>query len=112
MEQLLEGLPFIRSKVLAALLALSFVFFSVFALMPARQKITGAVRIFGSEPHTYAAIHDEKDNKVYLIDDSVMEQELRALQGKRIEFTVKITHTKQSYPPADGSVTVVSYKEL
>jgi hypothetical protein len=112
MKQLSEDLPSTRNKTLAVLLALCFLLSAAFTLTPARQKIIGAVRVFGSEPHTYAAIQDEKDGSVYLIDDSGMEQELRAMQGKRVEFTVKITRTKQSYPPADGSVTVASYKEL
>ena len=103
---------FTRNRVFTLLFVLSFLLSTAFTLTPARQKIIGAVCIFGSEPHTYAAIQDEKDDNVYLIDDSAMEQELRAMQGKRIEFMVKITRTKQSYPPADGSVTVVSYREL
>ena len=103
---------FTRNRVFTLLFVLCFLLSAAFTLTPARQKIIGAVRIFGSEPHTYAAIQDEKDGSVYLIDDSAMEQELRAMQGKRIEFTVKITRTKQSYPPADGSVKVASYREL
>jgi hypothetical protein len=112
MKRLQENRLSTRNRVFALLFALWFLPPMVFTLTPARQKITGAVRIFGSEPHTYAAIQDEKDGKVYLIDDSAMEQELRAMQGKRIEFTIKIARAKPSYPPADGSVTVVSYKEL
>ena len=103
---------FTRNRVFTLLFVLCFSLSTAFTLSPARQKIVGAVRIFGSEPHTYAAIQDEKDGSVYLIDDSALEQELRAMQGKRIEFTVKITRTKQSYPPADGSVKVASYREL
>ena len=76
----------------------------------AARKMTGSVRIYGSEPHTYAGITDEKDGKLYLVNDQTMEAELRELQGRRIEFRVQFVAGSSAWPPADGIVAVISYK--
>ena len=70
----------------------------------------GEVRVYGSAPRTYAAITGERDGKLYLIDDPDMEKELRALQGRRLEFTVRFMPAPHPYPPADGMVSVISYR--
>ncbi|GMO49903.1 MAG: hypothetical protein Pg6C_13050 [Treponemataceae bacterium] len=77
----------------------------------ARQKFIGTVHVYGNEPRTYIGLKDESDGKVYTIANSGKEAELRLLQGKRIEFTVKIEEPR-SYPPADGVVTIISYAVL
>jgi hypothetical protein len=74
------------------------------------QTLTGSVRIYGSEPHTWAALVDEKDGKVYLIDDKEKETELRAFQGKRLVLRVEIAPETPKYPPADGIARVISYQ--
>jgi hypothetical protein len=80
-------------------------------MSPPAQKFVGSVRIFGSEPHTYVGIRDEKDGKVYIPDTLENEAALRELQGLRIEFTVKFSE-RNTFPPADGAVTVISYRIL
>jgi hypothetical protein len=96
----------------SAPLALACCLFPLLACASASgQKLTGAVRIYGSEPHTWAGIADEKDGKVYLIDGAEMEKELRALQGARLEFRIKIT-PPPPYPPADGVASIISYKPV
>jgi hypothetical protein len=75
------------------------------------QKLVGSVRVYGSEPHTYAGILSEKDGRVYLINGGEKERELRELQGRRVEFTVRIgAASRAAYPPADGTAAVISYR--
>jgi hypothetical protein len=50
-------------------------------------KITGSVRIFGSEPHTFVGIVDENGTE-YAVYPASQEAELRKLQGHLIVFTV------------------------
>ena len=54
-----------------------------------RNTITfiGTVRVFGNSPHTYVGIVDEED-VAYAVYPPAKEEELRALQGYSIEFTV------------------------
>jgi hypothetical protein len=50
-------------------------------------KITGRVRIFGNEPHTFAGIVDENGTE-FAVYPPEQEEKLRNLQGHLIEFTV------------------------
>ena len=50
-------------------------------------KITGRVKIYGSEPHTFAGIVDEKGSE-FAVYPPEQEEKLRKLQGHLIEFTV------------------------
>ena len=50
-------------------------------------KITGSVRIYGSEPHTFVGIVDENGIE-YAVYPPSKEEELRKLQGYLIAFTV------------------------
>ena len=50
-------------------------------------KLTGRVRIFGSEPHTFVGIVDERGNE-FAVYPPEQEEKLRKLQGRLIEFTV------------------------
>jgi hypothetical protein len=98
-------LPCAALFLVAAVLCVSFA--------SSNQKFIGSVRIYGSEPHTYVGIVNEKDDKMYRLSNNTKDSELRALQGKRIEFTVKaLSDGKGSYPPADGVITLLSYKVL
>ena len=51
--------------------------------------ITGMVRIFGNEPHTYVGIVDEGGTE-YAVYPRSVEDELRKLQGRLIVFTVTV----------------------
>jgi hypothetical protein len=51
------------------------------------SKITGRVRIYGSEPHTFVGIVDERGNE-FAVYPPEQEEKLRRLQGRLIEFTV------------------------
>jgi hypothetical protein len=97
--------PLAAGACIAALAAL------LLAMSPAPRKFIGSVHIYGSEPHTYVGLQDESDGKVYALADGEKESELRGLQGKRVEFSVK-TGEPRAYPPSDGTVTVISYKIL
>jgi hypothetical protein len=68
------------------------------------------VRIYGSEPHTYAAI--VSGDEVYGVYPPEKERELRLLQGRALEFTVRILD--QPAPPgfSGGMVTPLSWKFL
>jgi hypothetical protein len=74
------------------------------------RTLTGVVRIYGSEPHTWAGINSEPDDKIYLIEGRAAEAELRAMQGKRMEFTVRISEHKSAYPMVDGIAELISYR--
>jgi hypothetical protein len=72
------------------------------------------VRVYGSEPHTYAGIVSE-DDKVYAVYPPEKEAELRKLQGRRLELTVRFLDPPQGYGSVflkDGTVTPVSWKIL
>jgi hypothetical protein len=51
------------------------------------SKITGRVKIFGNEPHTFAGIVDENGTE-FAVYPPEQEEKLRKLQGHLIEFTV------------------------
>jgi len=59
-------------------------------------KLTGSVKVFGSEPHTFAGIVDEKGIE-YAVYPPEKEEELRRLQGRLIEFTVVFLDNPQGY---------------
>ena len=50
-------------------------------------KITGRVKIYGSEPHTFVGIEDERGTQ-FAVYPPEQEEKLRQLQGRLIEFTV------------------------
>ena len=50
-------------------------------------KIIGRVQIYGSEPHTFAGIVDERGTE-FAVYPPEQEEKLRQLQGRLIEFTV------------------------
>jgi hypothetical protein len=75
--------------------------------------ITGTIQIYGSEPHTFVGIIDNQDRTEYAVHPPAIEQELRGLQGRLIEFTV----IKQDEPLGfgglqlkGGTVTVVEWR--
>lgn len=76
--------------------------------------ITGSVHIYGSEPHTYVGI--ESDNgKTYAVYPREKEAEIRPLQGRRIEFTVRFLKEpagEGSLYLRDGTVTPLSWRIL
>jgi hypothetical protein len=75
------------------------------------RTLTGYVKIYGSEPHTYAGI--AAGDKVYAVYPPEKEAELRSLQGLRLEFTVRPVDPPQG-PGAmflkDGCVEPLSWK--
>ena len=50
-------------------------------------KLTGRVQIYGSEPHTFVGIVDERGTE-FAVYPPEQEEKLRRLQGHLIEFTV------------------------
>jgi len=75
-------------------------------------KLKGIIKIFGSEPHTFAGIVDEKGVE-YSIYPPEKEDELRKLQGNLIEFTVILLDKPQGYGSLflkGGTVTPVEWK--
>jgi len=62
-------------------------------------KITGRVKIFGNEPHTFVGIVDEKGTE-FAVYPREQEEKLRKLQGHLIEFTVIILDE----PKGEGSL--------
>jgi hypothetical protein len=75
-----------------------------------KTKITGQVKVYGSEPHTWAGVETE-DGKVYAVDRE-SDAELRTLRGRRLQFTVKILPEPPAFPGVTGAVQVLSWKEL
>jgi hypothetical protein len=74
--------------------------------------LRGTVRIYGSEPHTYAGIAGE-DGKIYAVYPPEKEEELRRLQGRLIEFSLRRLEKPQGYGGLflkDGTVTPLSWK--
>jgi ABC-type oligopeptide transport system substrate-binding subunit len=78
------------------------------------QIITGTVHIYGSEPHTYAGIESE-DGKTYAVYPREKEEEIRPLQGRLIEFTVRFLEKpagEGSLYLRDGTVTPLLWRIL
>ncbi|MDR0601353.1 MAG: hypothetical protein LBG42_03155, partial [Treponema sp.] len=76
------------------------------------ETFRGAVRIYGSEPHTYAGI-ETGDGRVYAVWPPETEAEIRELQGYAVEFTVRFLEEPKGYGALflkDGTVTPVSWK--
>jgi hypothetical protein len=74
--------------------------------------VIGQVAIYGSEPHTFAAIVGE-DGKTYVVYPKEKEREMWSLQGRRIEFTVRFLDNPQgegSLYLRDGTVTPLSWR--
>jgi len=76
-------------------------------------KITGKVQIYGNEPHTFVGIIDHHDSTEYAVYPPSIEEELRRLQGRLIEFTI----VKQDEPMGlgglqlnGGTVTVIEWR--
>ena len=72
----------------------------------------GAVNIYGNEPHTYAGIEAE-NGRIYAVYPPEKEAELRQLQGRVVEFTVRFLEKPKGYGSlflTDGTVTPVSLK--
>jgi hypothetical protein len=75
------------------------------------KTLRGFVRIYGNEPHTYACI--ESGDKVYAIRPFENEAELRRLQGRALEFSVRFPDPPQGKGFfKDGWVTLLSWKVL
>jgi hypothetical protein len=75
-------------------------------------RITGSVRIYGSEPHTFVGIVDEKGTE-YAVYPPSKEEELRKLQGHLIDFTVIFMDEPQGYGSLflkGGTVTPVNWE--
>ena len=75
-------------------------------------KILGRIRIYGSEPRTYAGIVDE-NGTAYAIYPPSAEDELRRLQGHIIEFSVIVLDEPQGYGSLflrGGTVTPLSWE--
>jgi hypothetical protein len=75
------------------------------------QILRGTVRVYGSEPHTYAGI--VAGGKVYAVYPPEKEAEIRRLQGQDIEFTVQFLDKPKGYGSlflVDGCITPVSWK--
>ncbi|MDR2184536.1 MAG: hypothetical protein LBO80_02545 [Treponema sp.] len=74
------------------------------------QTLRGTVRIYGNEPHTYAAI--ESGGRVYGVYPPGQERELRKLQGREAEFKVRPLDAGAPPPFCDSMVSVLSWKLL
>ena len=77
-------------------------------------KLTGRVQIYGSEPHTFVGIADEKGTE-FAVYPPEQEKILRELQGHLIEFTVIFLDAPQGYGSLflkGGTVTPVKWEIL
>ena len=77
-------------------------------------KITGRVQVFGNAPQTFIGIVSE-DGTQYAVYPSAKEEELRALQGHLIEFTVMLLDEGRGYGSLflmGGTVTPLSWEIL
>ena len=101
---------------------LLFVFtaFSVFSMgkkektndSSAEKTITGKIRIYGNEPHTFVGIIDEKGTE-YAVYSPSQEGELRKLQGHLIEFVVIFLDEPKGFGRLQGgTVTPVRWKVI
>ena len=76
--------------------------------------IIGMARIYGSGLHTFAGIASE-DGKTYAVYPREKETEIRALQGRRIEFTVRFLKSPAGEGGLylkDGTVTPLTWRIL
>ena len=72
------------------------------------QNIKGMVKIYGSEPHTWAGVETMDEGKIYMVIPPEKAAELRSLQGLLLEFTVIIQDT--AIPGTAGTANVLSWK--
>ena len=73
--------------------------------------IRGTVRIYGNAPNTFVGIRDERGTE-YAVYPASKENELRALQGNLIDFTVMFVN-ERSYGSLflqGGTVTPIEWK--
>jgi hypothetical protein len=76
--------------------------------------ITGMAHIYGGESHTFAGIESE-DGKIYAVYPPEKEAEIRSLQGRLIEFTLRFLEVPMgegSLYLKDGTVTPLSWRLL
>jgi hypothetical protein len=77
------------------------------------KTLRGYVQIYGNEPHTYAGI--ASDGKVYAIYPPEKETELRKLQGRALELSVRFLDQPKGEGGLflkDGCITPLSWKVL
>lgn len=70
--------------------------------------LRGMVKIYGNEPHTEVGIETVPGGKVYAVRPPEKAEELRAMQGRLLEFTVTIRATRM--PGLEGTATVLSWR--
>ena len=73
------------------------------------RVIQGMIRLYGNEPHLWTGIKTIPDEKIYYVEPPEMAKELRALQGRVIEFTVILEEGKMPLG-GDGKATVISWR--
>jgi hypothetical protein len=76
------------------------------------MRITGVVKIFGNEPHTFVGIVTA-DGKQYSVSPAEKEAAVRRLQGHVVEFTVQILEKQEGYAALflkDGTVAPLSWR--
>jgi hypothetical protein len=75
-----------------------------------REKvITGMIKIYGNEPHTWVGIETIPDGKIYVVQPPEKAAELRGQQGRLIEFKV-VLEEMQMPLGGDGTATVISWR--
>ncbi|MDR2398092.1 MAG: hypothetical protein LBD74_04950 [Spirochaetaceae bacterium] len=77
------------------------------------KTIRCRMEVYGNEPHTYLGIRSEEDDKVYAVYAPGKEAELRSLQGRTLEMTVRFLKQSQGYGSLflkDGTVQVLTWK--
>jgi len=57
------------------------------------KALTGMIKIYGNEPHTWVGIETVPDGNVYAVNPPEKASELRFLQGRLLEFTVTLRDT-------------------
>ena len=75
----------------------------------AEKVIQGTIRLYGNEPHLWTGIKTITDEKIYYVEPREKAKELRALQGRLIEFTAIIEEEKMPFG-GDGKATVISWR--
>jgi len=75
----------------------------------AERVIRGTIRLYGNEPHLWTGIKTIQDEKIYYVEPPEMANELRALQGRIIEFTAIIEERKMPFG-GNGKATVISWR--
>ncbi|MDR1220694.1 MAG: hypothetical protein LBK73_13925 [Treponema sp.] len=76
------------------------------------MRITGAVKIFGNEPHTFVGIITA-DGKRYGVSPREKEAAIRRLQGRAVEFTARLLEKPEGNAALflkDGTVEPLSWR--